>query len=223
MNAPCGSDTGSTRVLGAAMVCWHLALGTVLGCAAGGAEAPVDILGSWAGTATFRGAVLDVSVLFTRHGDSLAGVFTAPDITLLDQPLASILYGPNGSRTPVVRFTLADPEGTLVFDGTRVGDTLTGTAALPTQVARQQGASGMTWRLVRRAPPAPPPYATREVRISAPGASLAGTLLVPRDIDSTTRRAAAPGIEHQPSFGLPIPGGSVCARRIRRAELRQAW
>lgn len=76
MDAPCGSDTRSTRLLGAAMVCTHLALGTVMGCGAGGTRVPADFLGYWAGTATFRGAVLDISVLFTQQGDSLTGVFS---------------------------------------------------------------------------------------------------------------------------------------------------
>jgi len=46
----------------------------------------------------------------------------------------------------------------------------------------------MTWRVVRRAPPAPPPYTTREVRVAAPGATLAATLFVPRT--ATTKHAA---------------------------------
>jgi alpha-beta hydrolase superfamily lysophospholipase len=87
-----------------------------------------------------------------------------------------------------VAFALEAPEGALIFRGVRVADTISGTALLPSPVAAQQGAPSMTWRVVRRTPPAPPPYATREVRVVAPGATLAGTLFVPRNV--TTRRAA---------------------------------
>ena len=159
-----------------------LSLATVLGCVAPGAAADAaptdrsdDIVGYWAGIVTFRGAVLDAAVSFERHSDTLSGAFTASDLALLDAPLATVGYG-----APKVRFTIPDPEGALPFIGARVADTLSGSVALPPQIASRQGASRMTWRFVRHAPPAPPPYSTREVRISASGASLAATLFVPR-------------------------------------------
>ena len=85
-----------------------LALVMVAGCAAQSADTHSDdIAGYWAGSASFRGAQLDIAVRLDRLGDSLAGVFSAPDITLLDQPLSSV-SAPSSSD---VHFTLDAPAG----------------------------------------------------------------------------------------------------------------
>ncbi|NUP71774.1 MAG: alpha/beta fold hydrolase [Gemmatimonadaceae bacterium] len=141
------------------------------------ARAAEDVLGTWNGTAVFRGQPLPVSLRFERVNGLLRGTFSAPDIALLDQPLIDVAH--DSSR---VYFTIDDGDGALVFRGRQTGDTLAGSATLSSIVAAREGASTMSWRVVRSgAVTAPAPYATREVKIAAQGAMLAATLFIPRN------------------------------------------
>ncbi len=148
-------------------------------CASPSADArPADdVIGTWTGTATFRGQPLAISVRFERERGILRGAISAPDIALLDQPLIDVAH--DSSR---IFFGLGDADGLLSFRGTQEGDTLAGTATLSTPSAAREGAPPMTWRVVHGAAAAPPPYVTRELAIAAQGAILAGTLFVPRGV-----------------------------------------
>jgi dienelactone hydrolase len=147
----------------------------VAACAtsAAGARQEDIPLGTWTGSAVFRGQPLPVSVRFEREGGALHGTFSAPAIALLEVPLRNV------ALDSVVRFDLVDGDGNIVFRGHRVADTLSGVGTLSTGAAARQGAPTMTWRLVRSASPAAAPYTTREVAIPARGATLAGTLFMP--------------------------------------------
>jgi dienelactone hydrolase len=163
-----------------------LALLAVAACASPSADARTtdDVLGTWSGTAVFRGQPLAMSLRFERTKGLLRGAISAPDIALLEQPLADVAH--DSSR---IYFATDDADGALVFRGRQTADTLAGTAVLPASTAAREGAAAMTWRVVRGASAAPAPYTTRDVKIAAQGTTLAGTLLVPR-----RRPAGAPAV-----------------------------
>ncbi len=148
-------------------------------CASPSADARVadDVLGTWTGTATFRGQPLAMSVRFERVKGILSAAISAPAIALLERPLADVAR--DSAR---IYFSLADADGALAFRGRQEADTLSGTASLPVSAATREGGATMTWRLVRGASAAPAPYTTREMKIAAQGATLAGTLFVPRGV-----------------------------------------
>ena len=161
------------------MTRFALLLVAVTACASPRANARVadEVIGTWSGTAIFRGQPLAMSVRFERDKGLLRGAISAPDIALLEQPLADVAH--DSSR---IHFAIADADGALAFRGRQLGDTLMGTASLPPSTAAREGAPAMTWRFVRDASAAPAAYATRELRIAARGATLAGTLFVPRGV-----------------------------------------
>jgi dienelactone hydrolase len=155
-----------------------LALLLAAACASPDADARVaeDVLGTWTGTATFRGQPLAVTLRFERVKGILRGAISAPDIALLDQPLADVAH--DSSR---IYFAIDDGDGALAFRGAQLGDTLAGTASLSARAGAREGGSAMTWRVERSTTAATPaPYATRDLKIAAQDATLAATLFVPR-------------------------------------------
>jgi dienelactone hydrolase len=156
-------------------------------CASPDADARTtdDVLGTWTGTAVFRGQPLAMTMRFERVKGILRGAISAPDIAVLEQPLADVAH--DSSR---VYFAIDDGGGALAFRGRQTADTIAGTASLPPGTAAREGAPTMTWRVVRSTiTEAPAPYATRDVEIATQGATLAGTLFVPRG-----SRARAPAV-----------------------------
>jgi hypothetical protein len=150
----------------------------IAACASPDADARTteDVLGTWTGTAVFRGQPLAMTLRFERVKGLLRGAISAPDIALLDQPLADVAH--DSSR---IYFTIEDADGALTFRGRQTGDTLTGTASLPSAAAAREGGAAMSWRVVRStAAGTPTPYTTRDLKIAAQGATLAATLFVPR-------------------------------------------
>jgi uncharacterized protein len=155
-----------------------LALLLAAACASPDADARMteDVLGTWTGTAVFRGQPLAVTLRFERVKGLLRGTISAPDIALLDQPLADVAH--DSSR---VYFAVEDADGALAFRGRQTADTIAGTASLPSRAAAREGAAAMAWRVVRRTSAATPaPYSTRDLKIATQGATLAATLFVPR-------------------------------------------
>lgn len=175
-----------------ALVHWMALLAVSVSCAAP-REAYDAPLGTWRGSAMFRGARLDLSVRFEREGSGLRGTMSSADLLLLDQPLEDVR-----SAGRQVRFVTAD-DYPLRFEGVVDGDSLRGIAAVPAVpgvVARGAATHEIRFALRRdRRPAATPPYATREVRFASGEARLAGTLFVPR---------AAP----QPHAGIVLLQGS---------------
>jgi alpha-beta hydrolase superfamily lysophospholipase len=134
------------------------------------------VLGTWRGSAFFRGARLDLSVRFERDGGALRATMSSPDLLLLDQPLDSVQSAGNS-----VRFVTHD-DHPLRFEGDVDGDSLRGTAvppAVPGVLDPGPSTPRVRFALGRVSPPASPPYATRGVRIASGGIRLAGTLFVP--------------------------------------------
>ena len=140
----------------------------------------------WHGAAEFHGAFLPFDVRFTLQADTLRATMSAPDLLLLEAPLDSVAY-----HAPRVRFTTHD-DRPLRFEGTLDRDSIQGSAvvpAVPGVVEAGGGDAGLRFVLHRAPPPPAPPYSTREVRIEAKGARLAGTIYVP-----TTGTRPRPGI-----------------------------
>ena len=134
-------------------------------------------LGTWRGSALFRGARLDLSMRFERDGGVLRATMSSPDLLMLDQPLDSVRLTGNN-----VRFVMAD-EHPLRFEGNVDGDSLRGTVippAVPGVLDPGTNTPRVRFALGRASTPAAPPYVTRGVRIASGGIRLAGTLFVPR-------------------------------------------
>jgi dienelactone hydrolase len=155
-----------------------LAVLLAAGCASPSADARVaeDVLGTWQGTAVFRGQPLALTLRFERPRGLLRGTISAPDIALLEYPLADVAH--DSSR---IYFAIDAADGAVAFRGRQTGDTLVGTASLAPSAAAREGGSAIAWRVMRSTAAATPaPYATRDVLIGAQGATLAGTVFVPR-------------------------------------------
>jgi len=155
---------------------WACVVFSIAGCAAARVPSSDALIGTWRGSAEFRGAILDFEVRFARHADTLRAAMSAPDLMLLDEPLDSVRY-----QAPRVRFTTPD-DHPLRFEGMLDGDSIRGSAVVPAVpgVVEAGGSSAdLRFALGRASSPPAPPYAAREVRIDAKGARLAGTLYVP--------------------------------------------
>jgi pimeloyl-ACP methyl ester carboxylesterase len=150
----------------------------VLAMALAGAGSPGKdpLVGSWSGSAVFQGSRLDFSVRFHREAGALKATMSSPDLLLLDQPLNDV-----SSDGRQVRFTTPD-ESPLRFEGTLVGDSLRGTASVPSVpgvVGKGQAGSPLRFALGRSALSPTPPYTTREVSFTNGAARFAGTLFIP--------------------------------------------
>jgi dienelactone hydrolase len=159
---------------------------SIPGCAAARPPSHDSLVGMWHGAAEFHGAFLPFDVRFTLQADTLRATMSAPDLLLLEAPLDSVAY-----HAPRVRFTTHD-DRPLRFEGTLDRDSIQGSAvvpAVPGVVEAGGGDAGLRFVLHRAPPPPAPPYSTREVRIEAKGARLAGTIYVP-----TTGTRPRPGI-----------------------------
>lgn len=151
---------------------WVLAL-AVAGAGSAGKD---PLVGSWSGSAVFQGSRLDFSVRFQREAGALKATMSSADLLLLDQPLDNV--SGDGRQ---VRFTTPD-ESPLRFEGTLLGDSLRGTASVPSVpgvVAKGQAGAPLRFALGRAGPSTAPPYTTKEVSFTNGAARLAGTLFVP--------------------------------------------
>ena len=136
-----------------------------------------DVPGTWTGVALFRGQPLAITLRFERDRGFLRGTLSAPLIAILEQPLADVAHD-----SSIVYFALADADGALAFRGMQQGDTLSGTASLPSRTTASEGAPTMTWRVTRIVPAAVgarDSLRTRDLRIAAQDAILAATLFLP--------------------------------------------
>ena len=148
-------------------------------CASGSTTArPAhDVLaGTWRGSAVFQDSRLDFSVRLFFDGAIARATMSSPDLLLQEQPLDAVQV--TGRQ---VRFSTPD-EHPLRFEGVVDGDSLRGTAAVPTLpgvVKPGRVAPTLRFALGRGAAPASPPYAARAVRFASGTARLAGTLFMP--------------------------------------------
>ena len=162
-----------------------LATAFARGALAGDAGEAAGIAGSWTGTASYRGAELRIAVHFARAGTGWTATLDAPEVLILDRPLAGVTVA--GAR---VRFVAEDPDAPLRFEGKLTGDTISGTLTVP-----QAANVPMQWRVVRTRP-APRPYRRQPLPIPVRGATLAATLYLPTTADT------------EPVPGIILLGGS---------------
>lgn len=96
----------------------------------------------------------------------LDAVISVPGERLLSKPLTRVRHEP-----PQLHFELQAPERTILFDGSRDGEVISGTL--------RSGNLSAPLSLRRTGTVPPPPYAQEEVRFSSGDVTLAGTLLIP--------------------------------------------
>jgi pimeloyl-ACP methyl ester carboxylesterase len=139
------------------------------------AQQPPD--GRWEGAILVLGTELGIGVAFRTGETGLAATIDIPQQGAKDLPLINVRY-----EAPRIHFELQAGPGLAAFDGTRAGDSITGTFA-------QAGVTG-TFRLTRAAvdtagaaaPAADaPPYHEEEVTFTHGEVTLAGTLTLPDD------------------------------------------
>jgi dienelactone hydrolase len=132
--------------------------------------------GTWRGSATYQGARLELSVQIRFDGATPHAAMSCADMLLLEQPLDGVEVRGNH-----VQFITPD-DHPLRFDGVLDGDSLRGTAVVPTvpNVVRPDSLGPpLRFSLGRDRPAAAPPYATHDVHFTSGSLRLAGTLYTP--------------------------------------------
>ena len=122
------------------------------------------IAGHWEGVLVRESALLPVSFDFVVQEQRVTGTFTSLTQRTMEYPLDTVAA--DGMR---VHFTLGG--GSLVFDGRIRGDSMTG------ELLDEGAAATFAFR---RAQPAPLPYERHDVEFRNGGATLSGSILVPR-------------------------------------------
>jgi hypothetical protein len=120
--------------------------------------------GYWSGSLIQRGKALDVVMQFKRAQSQYAGTFTADTQAVMEYPFDSVAL-----KDSHIAFVLGG--GDMRFEGEVVGEVMNG------QFTGDEGTG--TFTLHRVAPPVLP-YAVETVHFQSHGATLAGTLCVPR-------------------------------------------
>ncbi|HEY2345623.1 MAG TPA: alpha/beta fold hydrolase [Xanthomonadaceae bacterium] len=129
------------------------------------ADTPQTIAGNWQGSMERGSARLPVSFDFPAdaHGH---GFFSAPDLGAIDVPLANIRSG------NAVHWELVGDSTTIVFDGTEVDGTISGTT--------RENAQAGSFRLHRASTSTTQPYTEEKVTFSDGDTLLAGSVFAPR-------------------------------------------
>src|SRR6266849_3057218 len=137
------------------------------GCSASSRKTPEALTGRWEGIAEIPGKKTKAIVDFTQDpGQPLRAVISVPDERLLGKPLIKVRYEP-----PKVHFELQTSERTIIFDGSRNGEVISGT------VGGGEFSGPLSLRHTGVTPPTP--YAQEEVHFRNGDIALAGTLLIP--------------------------------------------
>src|SRR5882672_2632823 len=136
------------------------------GCSASSRKTPEFLAGRWEGIAEIQDKKTKAIVDFTGGVGNLSAVISVPDERLLGKPLTNVRY-----QSPRLHFELQATERTIIFDGSRNGEVISGTL-------RGGEISGpLSLRHTGITPPTP--YAQEEVHFRNGDVSLSGTLLVP--------------------------------------------
>ena len=137
------------------------------GCSASPHTAQQTLAGRWEGVAEVAGTKTKAIVDFTQDpGQSLRAVISIPDERLLSKPLINVRY-----EAPHVHFELQASERRIIFDGSRLGEVISGSV---------RGGDISTPFSLRHVGDMPPtPYAQEEVHFRNGDVTLFGTLLIP--------------------------------------------
>lgn len=125
-----------------------------------------SLTGSWAGAATFRGAELPTTVRFVHNAQTISATISTPDAYQLNVPLRNVRY-----EHPNLHFEVEEAGERLIFEGTRDGETITGTV--------QGGELRAEFKLKRTTAEQPVNYSQEEVSFRNANTNLNGTLLIP--------------------------------------------
>src|SRR5216684_1942545 len=137
------------------------------GCSASSRKTPDAVTGRWQGIAEIPGKKAKAIVDFNQNANgSLSATISVPDERLLGKPLTNVRYQP-----PLLHFELQATERTIIFDGSRNGEVISGT------IRSGEIAAPLSLRHVGSVPPTP--YKQEEVRFRNGDLTLAGTLLLP--------------------------------------------
>jgi len=136
------------------------------GCSASSPAVRQEITGRWEGVAEIQDKKTKAVVDFLGGTGNLRAVISVPDERLLSKPLINVRYEP-----PKVHFELHTSERTIIFDGSRNGEVISGT------IRSGEISAPLSLRHVGTVPPTP--YKQEEVRFRNGDVTLAGTLLLP--------------------------------------------
>ena len=136
------------------------------GCSGSSPTAQEEINGRWEGVAKLHDKETKAVVDLTERTGNFNAVISVPDERLLSKPLINVRYEP-----PKVHFELQTSERTIVFDGTRKGEVISGT------VSGGEISGPLSLRHTGIVPATP--YAQEEVRFRNGDITLSGTLLIP--------------------------------------------
>ena len=143
--------------------------------AAGQLQGQTAPSGRWEGAIVVLGSELGMSVEFAMGDSGLTATMDIPQQSAKGLPLRQVRY-----EAPTVHFELLGGPGLAVFEGTLVGDSITGSFT-------QSGVAGTFYlrptgvaKADEPAPPAEPvPYVEEEVTFANGDVTLAGTLTIP--------------------------------------------
>ena len=138
----------------------------VCGCSASSRTTPEALTGRWEGVAEIQDKKTKAIVDFTGGTGDLSAVISVPDERLLGKPLTNVRYQP-----PYVHFELQATERTIIFDGLRNGEVISGT------VRGGEFSGPLSLQHVGTVPPTP--YKREEVRFRNGDVTLSGSLLIP--------------------------------------------
>jgi dienelactone hydrolase len=125
-----------------------------------------SLVGSWVGAATYREAKLPTTVNFNQSEQRINATISTPDAYQLDLPLRNVQY-----KHPNLRFEIEEAGESLVFEGKRNGETITGTL--------RGGELQAEFTLNRTVSKEGAAYAKEEVSFSNDNVKLNGTLFIP--------------------------------------------
>jgi pimeloyl-ACP methyl ester carboxylesterase len=140
---------------------------------AGVADAQNELVGTWEGEIVILGNSLGITVVFEMADQNLAAQIDIPQQGASGLALTNVR-----SEDPAVHFELPSPQGTAVFEGERIDDTIAGSF---TQAGYEGSFSITRSESVAETatPEEPPPYIEEEVVFTNGDITLAGTLTVP--------------------------------------------
>jgi len=136
------------------------------GCSPSSPAAQQELTGRWEGVAEIQDKKTKAIIDFAGESGNLRAVISVPDERLLSKPLINVRY-----EAPEVHFELQTSERTIIFDGSRNGEVISGT------LRGGEFNGPLSLRHVGTVPPTP--YKQEEVSFRNGDTTLSGTLLIP--------------------------------------------
>ena len=157
-----------------------LLIAALFGAATGQAAAARSrIAGPWSGSIVIPGAPLRITVRFTEKDDQITGTIDIPQQNAVALPLVDISL-----EEDRLRFKISSVQGDPAFDGSVQSDVIAGNFTQNGQAFPFELKRGEPKKKRRPQDPKPPfAYMSEEVSVKNIGATLAGTLLKPANVE----------------------------------------